>query len=310
MKNFLVVLAGLVCVCVAINCVQAEVIPAAGSNSVKAVEVSGHWRNGEPLAPGASIELGDELRALVGVTSLHNPPSNAPAYWKSTVSEEITGLVYDLELTSLGGTGLDSNGLPQTGTILYYSPLRRNGLSASDDHYGQAGGGGDIGGFGGTWGGVAELYDDLSPDLGVLMATNPSDWVTGNPSARDSFPNASDGSAWLSGVFLDLQSMGVISAPQGSVYMVQFLTAEAASGYGFVNIFDGLAAPGIVFSAFGPHLDATFATTISLASANSDSWQANADDPILFDVAIPEPVTLLTVGVGASLLGLVRRRRR
>ncbi len=287
---------------------RAEVIPPVGENTMKLVSVSSHWRDGEALAPGAGLELGDELRAVMSITSLHNPGTDPLAYWSRNASEEITGLVYDLELMSFGGTGLDSNGLPQQGTILYYSPAQRNGLTSRDDLYGLVSGGGDISSFSGTWGGVSELYYDSSADLNTLMGTDPSSWVEGNPS-RDAFPGATDGNLWLSGVFLELNAMGVESAPKGAVYMIEFITgANNASGYGFINVFDGSVASRVDYSAFAPFVDATFATTVNLNPDGSEGWQAVVNDPIRFE-AVPEPGSLLLLGTGAWLLGRLRRRR-
>ena len=309
MEKLMRILAVVACIGLASSFIGAEVIPLEGENSIKLVSVSSHWRDGVALAPGTAPELGDELRALISLTGLHNPPTQSVAYWKSNPNEEITGLLYDLELIAFGGTGLDNEGLPQQGTTLYYGAMERNPLTTRDDMHGLPEGGGDIGGYNGASGGVTELYYDSSPDLGKLMGTDPSNWIEGDYPSRDAFPNATDGDLWLSGVFLDLQSSGVDDAPEGAVYMLHFLDKYDASGNGYINIFDGSAASVIDYSAFGPFTDATFRITVELSDVMSN-WQTLNNDPIRFDVTpVPEPGTLMLLGLGATLMGAIRRRK-
>ena len=311
-----VAIVGLVCLPV-LATVNLQLPPdAVGShpnNKMKLVDVTSHFRDGDPLEPQAELRGGEELRGLFSLTDLVSPPSDTVAYWSAaSSSEEVTGLIYDLVLSSVGGTGLDSNGLPQTGTILYYSPLGRNPLQLADDQFGP-GGVADIGAFvagGGIYGGVVELYNGSTQNLGILDDTDPNDWQANGSAVShtpDTFPNASDGTPWLSGVFLDLQSMGMSTAPAGAVYMVQFIaSATTANGYGFINVFGGSQSGVVVPWSFAPYLDATLANTIYLLPTGN--WQADSNDPILLDVApIPEPTIMLLFG--ASIVGgLIRRK--
>ncbi len=284
---------------------EATVTLKPGPNAMKLVDVSGHWSGGVPVLPNVGPAGGDELRAVVSLTGLHTPPTAGVPYWTPSASAEVTGLMYNLELFNVGGLGLDSSGLPQTGTILYYRPLGRNPLVVADDNFGP-GGVADIGNVAAPlFGGVLELYDDSSPDLGVLTATDPNNWV-GGAGASDSFVNATDGTPWLSGVFLELNAMGT-PAPLTAVYQMQFLTATKASGFGFINIFDGSQKDSVDPWAFGPYVDATFATTINLTPVGAATlWQATSFDPIEIDI-IPEPTIMVLFG--ASILGgLIRRR--
>jgi len=98
--------------------------------------------------------------------------------------------------------------------------------------------------------------------------------------------------------------------------------ADTYGGIGFMNVFDGSAAdfitPGKLPMVGEPGAglaDVSLAFTVRVGSnawANPN-WQSGASDPMIFTVGeggeIPEPATMPLVGLGATVLGAVRRRR-
>lgn len=293
---------------------NATVIPMAGPNEGHLKDVSHHFTgaiagqpgSGVPVATGHQITIGDEFRALFRVDDLELMGSPLGKYWlhQSTTGDELTGVLYDLAVSRI-----DPNG------VIYYAPLGRNPLLPTDDADG------DITAWPGAFGGVIELYQDATPDLDatLLSGAGPALWVPGSgpvrPSgtAADGYPTATDGTLGLSGVLLDLSAFG--AGNPGEVYKLTPLGGGVYSGLGYMNVFDGLAAPmiaagGIPMAGTGAGLaDVAIHTSITLGTNvwSNPNWSAGSSDPMRFNV-VPEPVTLTTVALGSILLLRIRRQ--
>jgi hypothetical protein len=287
---------------------QAVVNIQPGLNDAHVKDVSQFYRNGVPTVDSPAI--GDELRGVFRMDSLQLFGAGTP-YWlrETTTGDEVTGLLYDLKVSRIV---TDINGNP---TAYYFSPLQRNPLVAANDTDGL------INTWAGAWGGVVELYQDPTPDLDTTLsggagpglwntATNPVRPVTGT--LADSYPSATDGTLWLSGVLLDLSTFGAGNA--GEVYSLIRTGANTFAGTGYLSVFDGYAGSQIADGTMplvnpGKGMaDATIQTTISLGVNvwSNPNWVAGSSDPIEFN-SVPEPTIMLLFG--ASVLGgLIRRR--
>ena len=223
-------------------------------------------------------------------------------------------MVYDLQVSRI--LDVDSDGQVD---IVYYSPAGRNPLSASDDANG------DITNFGGTWGGVFEVYADSTPDLDETLqaGSGPDAWAAGGGPLRpngltnaDGYPSATDGILWVSGVFLDLSLFGDPLAQSGEVYRVTATGGDCYAGVGFLNVFDGAAAPYIQPGTQPPLGPGAYRADVTLQVTymegvnvwDNDAWAYGSSDPLYFCVC-PEPTTLLSLTVGALVLGGLRRRK-
>ena len=318
-------LVGFVVLCVAISSVQGDVIPAAGMSEGHLKDLSSHFitpPTGGPVGSGGPApvpavlpNVGDELRSIYRLDDLQLVGGGT--YWNKvmTTGDEVTGLLYDLQVSRL--VDMNSDGIVDR---IYYTGAGRNPLTAGDDKNG------DIGNFPGQWGGVIELYQDPSPDLDAALngGAGPGLWSPAGGPLRpngvtnaDGYPSASDGTLWISGVLLDLSVFGDTVAFPGEVYCLTRITDALYAGVGFLNIFDGSAAAYIQAGAqplvgVGQgKADVTLAFTVSLNQNVwlNPNWQAGSSDPVRFSgQEIPEPCTLLLVGLGVGLLGARRRR--
>ena len=280
------------------------------------LDSSGAWAP-IPLTGSDSLpRIGDELRAVLRVDDLQIV--GGATYWvhsPSTTGDEVTGLMYDLELTHVDAMG-----------NMWFSPLGRNGLVAADDVDGDI-----VPLFGAAWGGVLELYQDPSPDmtasLSGALGNDPSDWlVSGGPVSRaslstaDGFPDATDGSLWLSGALLDLNLFGAYPAGDtpGNLY-VYVLTKNVLpnqyTGTGFMHAFDGYAQaqmelglePKLPPGAFLADVSISNNITLGTNAFLNPTWLAGSTDPVRFDTPIPEPTIIALFGMSV-LGGLIRRR--
>lgn len=177
--------------------------------------------------------LGEELRGLFSLTTIHDVNNPAIPEWSASINEERTGVLYDLELVAIhlmGGGAL----------LLDFAPKGRNPLVGT--------------GSPATFGGVLELYSDLTPDLtpnpgnlqpmlktslpvgapyaapgipgGAPGSAGPWFWIEGDPpvghavgtapavwpggAGADAYPGATDGgNLWLAGVFVDFITAGI-----------------------------------------------------------------------------------------------------
>lgn len=317
MKKLCAILAAGLFVVVISTPVAADVIPGLGSNEGHLKDLSHHFdQAGNPApVPGGLPSVGDELRSIYRLDDLEIIGGGKYWFHQTTTGDEVTGLLYDLKVNRL--VDLDSDGVTD---IIYYAPAGRNPLKQIDDRDG------DIANFVGGWGGVVELYGDATPDLDATLigGAGPGLWAAGGGPLRpdgvtqaDGYVSASDGNLWLSGVLLDLSVFGDANAIAGEVYRLTRTGANDFAGIGFLNVFDGLAAPYIAAGtqpAGGPGAglaDVSLAFTVTLGTNvwGNPNWEAGSSDPVRFGV-VPEPVTLLTVGMGAMLLGALRRRKK
>lgn len=324
MRKFIVVLAFLAVALWALPA-SATVVLQVGENVAQIVDASSHYiakpgggPSDIPGAVGVAPLAGDELRAAIRVNNLAIG-SNSP-YWlnNSTLpKEELTGLFYDLVYTR---STFDLSGRP----TFYYRPetlaisntKTPNPLSAD-------GAGPNIFASGIPFGGVIEIYDDSTPDMqGSPGAAGPAAWLTAgligganHAVAPDSLLNATDGTLWLSGVFLDLLTMGELDAVAGEVYKLTFdqisVTGGTAKGKAYINVVGGSVASYVAFGALNPPnnpwCDATLETTVKIPDVNTPGWQASSHDPARI-LVIPEPTIMALFG--ASVLGGFIRRRR
>jgi hypothetical protein len=121
----------------------------------------------------------------------------------------------------------------------------------------------------------------------------------------------------MSGVLLGLKQFGDPIAEDDEVYSLTRVDQYNYSGLGYVNVFDGSAAPHIEpqtqpgFGIGAGLADLTLACTIKLDENvwDNPNWQMGSSDPMRFNVGTPEPATMLLLGMGAGLLGVIRRRR-
>jgi hypothetical protein len=319
-------LAILACLGIGFGYAYAEVIPQEGANEGHFKDVSQHFitppqgelASGGPISGSTLPNVGDELRSLYRLDDLELMGSSN-RYWvnRVTTGEEVTGLLYDLKVSRVVDLNND-----QVIDAIYYTAGGRNPLVATDDRNR------DIGNFKGSWGGVVELYRDAAQNLDATLSggAGPNLWAPGGGPLRpngtthaDGYPSASDGSLWMSGVLLDLTQFGDTYAQAGEIYRLTRTGVNTFSGVGYVNVFDGEALSYIQAGgepAVGPGAglaDVSLEFTVSLGVNvwNNPNWQAGSSDPVRFvgySEGVPEPATMLTVALGAGILGIFRRR--
>lgn len=315
----------------------------AGYNSLKFLDASHLYNppiNGGPYTPvttgeggtpfpipytgpgGTAIDTGpvpipgQENRAVFTVTSIALL-GQSPYFSSGTT--ELTGLFYDLEILAV-------TPIP-TGFVIDMGRLGRNPLvSAVDDVDGDS--------VGGITGGVIEIWEDVGPVSPFSYAPGPGAWVEGGgPGGRDAYPNVNltGESLFAQLAFVDLAAPllepGVPLAPNTVYRETVNLTTGTGEGRGFLNLFNG--APNVLafvdrglygISPSGVPMDVSFQANYVFAPDPSYNpafnpiaqagWVNQSDDPAEFYVLVPEPVTLLAVGMSVAGLGAYIRKRR
>lgn len=258
---------------------------------------------------------GQENRAIFNVTTI--ALLGQPPYYTSGATE-LSGLFYDLEILQVIPT--------PTGFVIDMGSLGRNPLvSAADDIDGDS--------VGGITGGVIEIYEDAGPVSPFSYAPGPAAWAEfAGPGGRDAYPNVNltGESLFLQAALVDLASTPLaptVPLAPGTVFRETInLTTGTGEGRGFLNVFNG--SPTVLnnvdrgifgTSPSGVPMDISFQANYVFApdptynpSFNpiaAAGWINQSDDPAEFFV-IPEPMTMLAVGMSVVGLGGYIRKRR
>jgi hypothetical protein len=234
---------------------------------------------GAPYAPrplsGQAPALGDELRSILQVTTIQNQDT-LEFLWNAGAGEELTGILYDLELVQIIAIG---NAL-----LLDFAPLGRNPLTGT--------------GSPAAFGGVLEVYADspadftpnpggLSPKLENLLplpapyippvTSGPYYWTEGaaghaaGAAGADTYPGTSDGSLWLAGVFVDYLTAGIPPHPgpdgilgtaddvahhPATVWSEVFdLTTGSGEATGYLHGVGGSFLSSLELNKYGPYME-------------------------------------------------------
>lgn len=270
--------------------------------------------------------IGDENRSIFRVNNIIDINSGDYEFTAAD-SSELTGLFYNLELiavTPLAGGALQ----------LDFGASSRNPLPGAPAGFG----------------GVLEIYEDTTKDftsdpngigrfdstlpnagpLPIEIPTNgaPWAWVEGTGGARDSFVGSTDGSLWLSAVFVDFVTAGIVGHAPGTVLSETIdLTTGVGSGSAYAYIMGGSFAPQMQTGLFGPYMDVSLGFDVFTPKTSIDGqglpfledvsgydgrgwWQVDSQDPAGFGVVVPEPASISLIVMGLAGLGLRRIRRR
>jgi len=231
--------------------------------------------------PGAA---GDELRAVFSVTQLFSPPTALDAFFTSSPSVRLCGVIYNLVI--LGFTGQ---------TVSFGVGPR----------YPSA---------------YVDIY--LDDDAGVESYVPPTSWVEGDPGGPDTIGQFTNDELWLRAEFVPLATglipgtvyqltldLGVAPGPT-------IVLRGTGNGVGYADVVvnnTGRVIGDDYFKAQNggvANSDMSLQINIDWRNKPYDGWQVSSEDPILF-ATIPEPasMSLLLVGLVSGAGAYWRRRR-
>jgi hypothetical protein len=336
MRKFIGLVAVIAFLWVAAVPAQALTLPNATQTvSAKLYDQTSFFDSGTPRKPANVgddlVAVGDEVRAVFDVTQFDGLTTGAiysnvtlPAGGPADLTEELAGLLYDMEVKTilLGGVsvtdltlGVDSGEfeiLLKAGGRLTGSPT--SGVTNS--------------------GGRLDLWDDPTlNNLDVRTGFNlsdPSSWgesaAPAAADAHDDFPFVTDDTnayRWLAGQFVPLKDvlayLGVITDAEIIFRITGSLTlgglfSDDTRGAGFMDVTvnkTGVVIADDTYGLPGSGADVQISTGLNRGTAKNN-WEAGSDDPVLFVTEkVPEPasMSLLLVGLVGSAGAYWRRRR-
>ena len=312
--------------------------------------VTGAVGAGTPMLYGAnaadlSAGIGVlENRAIFNASDITSGGSSA---WLP-ISQQVTGLFYDLTLTgvTLTGTGVTSS------LTLDFSPGTRNAPL-----FGSPGLAGAPAGSGGilqiyasnTLDFTADPKNGGSLNLGTGMhpasksaetvnttapvstgAWGPAQWVQGSGTASDTYATASQGSLWLEGEFVPLERIG-FTPMDGNASTVFEETINLGSGTG-TGVGDVYVTGGSEYSQISSLVGLTVTESLPMNSTTVLStdqlgptvsyfgagyWPSDSGDPAGFTLSAvvaatptPEPVSMIFFATGLVAVGGYVAKRR